>query len=82
MYHTGNMDGKSAIAAINELDLSQARFARLAGLHPNAITKWANGAQPHGPAIALLQLLLERPELIPVLERIKGLDRKSRKGRT
>jgi len=81
MYHTGNMDGKSAIAAINELGLSQARFARLVGLHPNAVTKWANGSQPHGPAVSLLQLLIERPELVAVLESIKGADRKARKAR-
>ena len=63
------MTGPEAIEAIQELGLSQARFARLAGLHKNAVTKWANGAQPHGPAIVLLKLLLRRPEIVQLIER-------------
>lgn len=70
--HTLCMNGPEAVSCIKELGLSQARFARMVGLHQNAITKWANGAQPHGPAVTLLRLLKERPELIPVVERISG----------
>jgi DNA-binding transcriptional regulator YiaG len=62
------MSGPEAVAIIKELGLSQARFARITGLHKNAVTKWANGAQPHGPAVALLKLLKRRPELVQVLE--------------
>jgi DNA-binding transcriptional regulator YiaG len=62
------MTGPQAVETVHQLGLSQARFARLAGLHPNALTKWANGAQPHGPAITLLKLLVKRPELLRVIE--------------
>ena len=62
------MTGPEAVATIERLGLSQARFARMVDLHPNAITKWANGAQPHGPAVTLLRLLDDRPELVQVLE--------------
>lgn len=62
------MTGPEAVAIIKELGLSQARFARLAELHKNAVTKWANGSQPHGPAVVLLKLLVGRPELVQVLE--------------
>lgn len=68
------MTGPDAIAAIHRLGLSQARFARLAGIHPNAVSRWATkGIHPVGPAVSLLILLEARPELIPVLERAKGL---------
>lgn len=63
------MNGPEAIAAIQQLGLSQRKFARLAGLAANSVTGWANGSQPHGPAVTLLRLLLERPELVQVLER-------------
>ena len=65
------MTGPQAVEAVHDLGLSQARFARMVGLHPNAITKWANGAQPHGPALALLRLLKRQPELIHYLETSK-----------
>ena len=74
------MNGPQAIDAIRALGLSQAKFARLSRLHPNAITKWANGSQPHGPAVSLLLLLQERPELVAVLESL--LHPTPRKGRT
>jgi DNA-binding transcriptional regulator YiaG len=62
------MTGPEAIALIDELGIAKARFARMARLSPNALTKWMNGAQPHGPAVSLLLLLRARPELIAVLE--------------
>ena len=65
------MTGPEACKIITQLQISKARFARLAGLHPNAITKWMDGSQPHGPAVTLLRLLVERPELIAVIERSK-----------
>ena len=65
------MTGPQAVEIIQSLGVSQARFARMAGMHPNAITKWANGTPPSGPAVALLRLLAERPELVQVLERQK-----------
>lgn len=67
-----HMTGPQAVATIKQLGLSQARFARLAELHKNAVTKWANGAQPHGPAVVLLKLLKSRPELVGVLEDMQG----------
>lgn len=63
-----SMIGPDAIKIIKSLEISQARFARIAGLHPNAVTKWAHGTPPSGPAVALLRLLKERPELIKVME--------------
>lgn len=69
LYHTCHMSGPEAIQIIQRLGISQRRFALLVGLHPNAVTKWANGTEPQGPAKALLRLLNERPELLHVLER-------------
>jgi DNA-binding transcriptional regulator YiaG len=69
LYHTGHMSGPEAIQIIKMLGISQRRFALLVGLHPNAVTKWAKGTEPQGPARALLRLLKERPELVAVLER-------------
>ena len=65
------MTGPQAVEIIQSLGVSQARFARMAGMHPNAITKLANGTPPSGAAVALLRLLSERPELVQVLERQK-----------
>lgn len=64
------MSGPEALQIIQRLKLSQRRFALLVGLHPNAVTKWAKGTKPQGPAQALLMLLDERPELVSVLEQI------------
>lgn len=69
-YNTGCMSGPEAISIIHDLGLSQARFARLAQLHPNAVTKWVNGTPPSGPVRVLLKLLRERPELVQVAERL------------
>lgn len=62
------MTGHDAIAIIQRLGISQAKFGRLAGLSANAITKWAKGQPPSGPARTLLRLLDARPELVAVLE--------------
>ncbi len=61
------MTGPEAVAIINKLGISQAKFGRLARLSANAITKWANGQAPSGPAAALLRLLEARPEMVSVL---------------
>jgi DNA-binding transcriptional regulator YiaG len=66
------MTGPEAVAVVNKLGLSQARFARLARLHPNAITKWKHGSQPHGTAVTLLLMLRKWPELLGFLEKIEG----------
>lgn len=62
------MNGQQAIEIIRGLGVSQAKFARLTGVTPHAITKWANGGPPSPPMVTILRLLNERPELIRVLE--------------
>ena len=62
------MTGPEAVSIISKLGISQAKFGRLVGLSANAITKWAKGQRPSGPAAALLRLLQSRPELVAVLE--------------
>lgn len=69
LYTTRLMTGPEAVEIIRELGISQAQFARLAQLNKNSVTKWVNGSQPHGPAVVLLMLLRERPELLKLLER-------------
>jgi DNA-binding transcriptional regulator YiaG len=71
VYNTEFMSGPEAIAILQKLDISQRQFALLVGLHPNAVTKWANGTEPQGPAQALLRLLNERPEMLQVLRSAK-----------
>lgn len=72
LCHTVFMTGKEAVDIIRGLGISQARFARLANLHVNSVTKWANGHPPSGPAAALLRLLQLRPEMVAVLESENG----------
>lgn len=67
------MTGPEAIAILDRLGLSQRQFALLVGLHPNTVTKWANGTPPGGPAVALLRLLDSRPEDVEVLRAIAGV---------
>jgi DNA-binding transcriptional regulator YiaG len=62
------MTGPEAIKVIQKLGVSQRRFALMIDMHPNAITKWANGGSLSGPAASLLMLLDERPELIEVMK--------------
>jgi DNA-binding transcriptional regulator YiaG len=62
------MTGQQAISIIDRLGISQRRFAYMVGMHPNAISKWAGGGKLSGPAVALLRLLDERPELVKVME--------------
>ena len=64
------MTGQEAIAIVRGLGISQAAFATLVGVTPQAITKWANGHPPSATMAALLRLLRERPESLEVL---KGL---------
>lgn len=63
------MTGPEAIKIIQKLGVSQRQFAFMAGMHPNAISRWANGGELSGPAVALLLLLDDRPELIEVMKR-------------
>jgi len=74
LSHYTGMTGKEAIRIIQELRLSQRQFSRLAGLHPNSVTKWANGGELSGPAETLLLLLEERPELVSVLKKLRGAE--------
>lgn len=62
------MTGHEAIAIVRSLGISQAKFARLTGITPQALTKWANGSPPSDTMAALLRLLRERPELVSVME--------------
>lgn len=62
------MNGTEAIRIVQKLGISQRQFAFLVGLHPNALTKWANGGEMSGPSVALLTLLDARPELIHLLK--------------
>lgn len=68
------MTGPEAIAIIDRIGLTQRQFALLVGIHPNTVTKWANGTEPMGPAQALLKLLDHRPEDVAVLQRIAGVE--------
>lgn len=63
------MTGPEAIQIIQKIGISQRQFALMVGMHPNAISRWAGGGELSGPAVALLRLLDERPELIKVLEK-------------
>lgn len=76
MYNR-RMTGPEAIAIIHRLDISQAKFGRLVGLSPTAITKWANGQQPAKPVATMLRLLEARPELVEVLEGLRQEDKAS-----
>lgn len=72
MIYKFPMKGKEAISIIHGLGISQAKFARLAGLSANAVSNWAKGQEPAGPAATLLRLLEARPELVAVLEEMQG----------
>lgn len=67
------MTGPEAIAIIDRLGLSQRQFALLVGIHPNTVTKWANGTPPEATAQTLLRLLDQRPEDVEVLRQIAGV---------
>lgn len=72
LSHYLGMTGPDAIRIIQSLEISQRQFSRLVGLHPNSVTKWANGGELSGPAETLLLLLEERPELVSVLKKVRG----------
>lgn len=67
------MNGKVAIKLIQSLGLTQAEAARIVGLSATAIQKWKSGGDLHGSTATLLSLLKERPEMIDVIRRMKGL---------
>lgn len=62
------MDGKEAIRIVRASGETQAEFARLIGISPVAVQKWASGGgNPSGGTATLLRLIEERPELLSVL---------------
>lgn len=63
------MNGKEAIKIVRASGETQAEFARLIGISPVAVQKWATGGgNPSGGTATLLRLINERPELIEVLK--------------
>lgn len=53
---------------IRRLGITDARFARICRVDGRTVRKWAAGEREFGgPAEALLDLLLERPELLQLL---------------
>ena len=53
---------------IRRLGISDARFARIARVDGRTVRRWAAGDRKFdGPAEALLDLLIERPELLQLL---------------
>lgn len=54
---------------LTDLNISQAEFARLAGLNKNSITKYKNGVINISKPVARIAMLLrDRPELTEVLK--------------
>jgi DNA-binding transcriptional regulator YiaG len=56
-------------AAIKALGYTQIEFAQLLGAKPRTGQYWATVAVPP-PVATMVRLLQERPELLPVIERI------------
>lgn len=55
-------------AKMRQLDISDARFARICRVDGRTVRRWAAGERKFdGPAEALADLLLERPELLQLL---------------
>jgi len=53
---------------IRQIGISDARFARIARVDGRTVRRWAAGDRKFdGPAEALLDLLIERPELLHIL---------------
>lgn len=67
MAYARVMNGKEAIRIVRASGETQAEFARLIGISPVAVQKWASGGNPSGGAATLLRLIEERPELLSVL---------------
>ena len=61
------MTGPQALDIVRSLGVTQAKFARLTGVTPQALTKWGKGHPPSATMAALLKLLQARPELVHVL---------------
>lgn len=53
---------------VQELGITDARFARIARVDGRTVRRWAAGERKFdGPAEALLDLLIERPELLALM---------------
>ncbi len=68
------MSGEDAIKLIHSLGLTQADAARVVGISATAVQKWRTGGALHGSTETLLLLLKERPEMIGVIKRMRGLE--------
>lgn len=59
---------KSYRARIEQLGITDARFARICRVDGRTVRRWAAGDRKFdGPPDALLDLLIERPELLQLL---------------
>ena len=67
------MTGKQAFKIVLETQRPQAEIARVVGVSPVAVQKWKAGGAPSEPVATLLLLIRERPEIIDVIARLKGL---------
>ena len=74
LAHKSVMNGPAAIKLIHSLGLTQADTARVVGISATAVQKWRTGGALHGSTETLLLLLKERPEMIGVIKRMKGLE--------
>ncbi|SDP40181.1 hypothetical protein SAMN04488061_2864 [Filomicrobium insigne] len=63
------MTGDEAIRIVRNSGVSQAEFARLIGMSPMGVQKWASGGKPSGPAAAILRIVRERPDFIETLRK-------------
>lgn len=61
------MNGKEAMRIVRSSGETQAEFARLIGISPVALQKWASGGKPNGGTATLLRLIEARPEIIELL---------------
>lgn len=67
------MTGHEAFQIVQETGRSQAEIARLIGVSAMAVQKWRNGHPPSEPVALLLSLFRERPEVMDVVARMRGL---------
>lgn len=59
---------KSFRDGCDRLGISHARFGRVARVDPRTVRRWATGEREFsGPATALMDLLIARPELLALL---------------
>lgn len=73
LAYNRTMNGKQAFAIVLNTGRSQAEIARVVGVSPVAVQKWKNGGEPSEPVATLLLLISERPEIIDVIARLKGI---------